>query len=502
MGRTEKSQGLAPPAVRKDMRAKQARAIVKKVVPALLASNARARKGAEGSELIVEPGAVGNSEKGREGKEKKEREKDKNKNKEEVYVKRKGQGKRKAKGGDIADDDHEEMSEGPKKGKGKRRDSLEKDMAHLSLSPSQPQPPRRTRIITTDTLTAAHILSSPHRAAKPSTKPPQNPCILNMASPLRPGGGILAGATSQEEFLCARTTLLPSLKDAFYRLPELGGIWTRDVLVFRRPGSLAASANEMPAAERYWVDVVSAGMLRFPDLEGGEDEVKRLSARDARFVEAKMRAVLRIAEAKGVRRLVLGAWGCGAYGNPVADVARAWRRVLDGETAGAAARGGSAKAGGGKGVRETWPLLSDVVFAISSPKMAEDFARAFGGGIEVEAGPGRADEEDEEEEEDGEAENLRGKIRGLQEQIGMVWNPDLKARLGTVLEGLQAQLKERERGGGGSGSDDDEEDEDDHEDEDEEDEDDDESDAEDADLNDLSPVSSSPRSLGHQDTRS
>jgi hypothetical protein len=507
MGRTEKSQGLAPPAVRKDMRAKQARAIVKKVVPALLASNARARKGAEGSELIVEPGAVGDSEKGREGKEKKEREKDKNKNKEEVYVKRKGQGKRKAKGGDIADDDNEEMSEGPKKGKGKRRDSFEKDMAHLSLSPSQPpqpQPPRRTRIITTDTLTAAHILSSPHRAAKPSTKPPQNPCILNMASPLRPGGGILAGATSQEEFLCARTTLLPSLKDAFYRLPELGGIWTRDVLVFRRPGSLAASANEMPAAERYWVDVVSAGMLRFPDLEGGEDEVKRLSARDARFVEAKMRAVLRIVEAKGVRRLVLGAWGCGAYGNPVADVARAWRRVLDGEAAGAA-RAGSAKAGGGKGMRETWPLLSDVVFAISSPKMADDFARAFGGGIEVEAGPGRADEEDEEEEDDGEAEDLKGKIRGLQEQIGMVWNPDLKARLGTVLEGLQAQLKEREGGGGGSDSDDVEEDEDDNEDGDEEDEnedDDNESDAEDADPNDLSSVSSSPRSLGHQDSRS
>jgi hypothetical protein len=100
---------------------------------------------------------------------------------------------------------------------------------------------------------------------------------------------------------------------------------------------------------------------------------------------------------------------------------------------------------------------------------------------------------------------LRGKIRGLQEQIGMVWNPDLKARLGNVLEGLQAQLKEREGGGGGSDSDDVEEDEDDNENGDEEDEnedDDNESDVEDADPNDLSSVSSSPRSLGHQDSRS
>ena len=462
MGRTEKSQGLAPPAVRKDMRAKQARAIVKKVVPALLASNARARRGAEGSELIVDPGVVGESE-----RERKDRGQNKEKDKEGVYVKRKGQGKRKAKGGGVHDeDDNEEREEGPKKGRGKKNDSLEKDMAHLSLSshnlPSQPA--RRTRIITTDTLTAASLLSPRPRTSKPSTKPAQNPCILNMASPLRPGGGILAGATSQEEFLCARTTLLPSLKDAFYRLPERGGIWTPDVLVFRRPGSLGAPAHEVPVAERYWVDVVSAGMLRFPDLEGGEDEVKRLSVRDARLVEAKMRAVLRIAQAKGVRKLVLGAWGCGAYGNPVADVARAWRRVLDGEATAGTAAGGSTKVQG-KAVRETWPLLSEVVFAISSPKMAGDFARAFGGGVEVEAGPGHVDEEDEDES-DGEAEELRGKIRALQEQIGMVWNPDLKARLGAVLEGLQVQLKEREGGGEEPDSEDSVEDDDDDEDED------------------------------------
>ncbi|KAF1970662.1 hypothetical protein BU23DRAFT_556622 [Bimuria novae-zelandiae CBS 107.79] len=58
MGRTEKSQGLAPPAIRKDIRAKQARRIINKVVPAILASNARARKSAENSELIVDPGPI------------------------------------------------------------------------------------------------------------------------------------------------------------------------------------------------------------------------------------------------------------------------------------------------------------------------------------------------------------------------------------------------------------------------------------------------------------
>lgn len=78
-----------------------------------------------------------------------------------------------------------------------------------------------------DTLAAARgLLSSPANNT-------QKVSVLNMASPLSPGGGFLNGATSQEESLCMHTTLLPSLRDEFYRLPELGCVYTPDVLVFR-----------------------------------------------------------------------------------------------------------------------------------------------------------------------------------------------------------------------------------------------------------------------------
>jgi hypothetical protein len=86
-----------------------------------------------------------------------------------------------------------------------------------------------------------------------------------MASPIRPGGGFLDGANSQEEFLCARTTLFPSLWDSFYRLPEIGGIYTPDVLVFR---DSTPEANDLTKRDRYFLDVVSAGMFRFPDSRG------------------------------------------------------------------------------------------------------------------------------------------------------------------------------------------------------------------------------------------
>jgi uncharacterized protein (TIGR02452 family) len=421
MGRTEKSQGLAPPAIRKDIRAKQAKQVINKTIPALLASISRAAKAVESSELIVDPASSSVDARGKPEAENQE---------DAAYIKRKGQGRRKVKNDNVPD-----IGKDISKSKSKRRqNSKDLDIGTLDIiSPphSLPPPPplRKIRIRTTDTLTAASLLA--HVPTKPSKKGP-NICILNMASPLRPGGGILTGATSQEEFLCARTTLLPSLHESYYRLPELGGIWSPDVLVFHDASAL--SNADLSIQNRFWVDVISAGMLRFPELEG--DEVKRLGRRDRGLVEAKMRAVMRIASVKGVRKIVLGAWGCGAYGNPVVDIATAWRNVLCNSPS------HNRK---GKPDTETWPCIEEVVFAIGNRRMAREFAGAFGEGVVVEAGPTQdVGDEDDDEGEDKVAEELRAKIAEMEGQVSQVWNPDLKSRMGVILEGLRTQLKERE----------------------------------------------------------
>lgn len=290
-------------------RAKQAKDVIIREVPALLKSNVRARRGVEAAELITDPPPP-------------------------------------------------------------------------SLSSNNAPPSTPITLWKTDVLSAAHRLTTP----SPET-PHHHPkvAILNMASPLRPGGGILQGSTGQEEWLCARTTLYASLKEEFYRLPEVGGIYTPDVLVFRRWDE---AATELPKKEWFYVDVMSAGMLRFPDLDREEGEAegegRYAEEKDREMVVRKMRAVMRILRQKGVEKVVLGAWGVGAYGNPVGEVASAWKRVLVGKK--------------GKG-REGWDGL-EVVFAVKEGRMAEQFAEEFGKGLVVE----EIDGEEEEDEEDGERE--------------------------------------------------------------------------------------------------
>lgn len=63
MGRTGPTIGLTPQAHRKDVRAKQAHSIINKTIPALLASNARARRGVEEASLIVDPPALSSKQK-------------------------------------------------------------------------------------------------------------------------------------------------------------------------------------------------------------------------------------------------------------------------------------------------------------------------------------------------------------------------------------------------------------------------------------------------------
>ncbi|KAI1163806.1 hypothetical protein F5B18DRAFT_618279 [Nemania serpens] len=519
MGRTEPTVVKPPAAFRRDARAKRARATLNKVIPALLSAHPRARRGIERSELIVDPPGLHQRGTQREegGKGSKHASLDGDR-KGASSAKRDGRRKRERRSdeqpqfGDEKKNTRRERDE-------RKHDASTKSESHSLLAPGANGPRITLRIA--DTLTAAQWLLDPGPSSSSSSSYQQQQRqrkrrgskedstyatpdsvavgtkvgILNMASPLSPGGGFLNGATSQEESLCMRTTLLPALRDEFYRLPELGVVHTPDVLVFRSADATSPSSSSfasrtetgahgsgsgsaisgtgddekdvLPKNDRWFLDVASAAMLRLPETEDG----RYANAADRELAERKMRAVLRVFCAGGCSRVVLGAWGCGAYGNPVAEIAEAWRRVLcprsEGEDRDRAnndaafdrdeGKGGRRKKGGREKKsrtrdREAWgACIDEIVFAIKDAGMAASFARAFGedilplptsrsgdgerGSVSSTTGDG-----DEDPAEVARVSEIWGKIAQLEIQVAQVRSPHLKLGLETVLAGLRRQL--------------------------------------------------------------
>lgn len=431
MGRTEPSRPpLAPQSHRKDQRAKHARLTIKKTIPALLKTNYRARQGILEAELIVDPLPVQSAKS----------------NSPPAVPKSESDVK---------------GSSGSKKKRGKKSRDLDRDaeeqipiQAHSGKKlNSDDNGPLIYKIQVSDTLQAAQKVHG-QLPKKPKT-PNQNIAVLNMASPLRPGGGVLNGATSQEESLCTRTTLLPTLRDEWYRLPDVGAAWSPDVCVFRVP-TMEGGDQELGRRDRFFVDVISAGMLRFPEVlekpignpagsvegtgdgeEAVETETIYANEADRELVFKKIRGVMRILQAKGAERVVLGAWGCGAYGNPVREIAILWKKVLLGKVR-------KDKSKGPVALGREWKPVKEIVFAIKDRKLADEFAEAWGGDIVVEYGPEReyCSATGRNEVDDRNLEELTEKIRILELDLEQAKTPLLRQALENALASLQGQLEE------------------------------------------------------------
>ncbi|KAK0119564.1 hypothetical protein ONS95_011004 [Cadophora gregata] len=184
-----------------------------------------------------------------------------------------------------------------------------------SLAVPVPNPPR-IRVIKSDTFDAAEATIKAH--------PGSSIAVLNMASALQPGGGVLRGALAQEEALCVRSTLYPSLKPNYYRMPVLSAVYTQDVLVFR-----GSDLVDLPKSEWFYTAVISCAALKGPDVKKVEDgKMVYAEDKDREIMTEKIRLIFQIANDKGIKHLILGALGCGAYHNPPTEVAQIFRKVL------------------------------------------------------------------------------------------------------------------------------------------------------------------------------
>lgn len=151
---------------------------------------------------------------------------------------------------------------------------------------------------------------------------------LVFASARNPGGGFLNGAQAQEESVARASALYPCLLAAgdFYRHHRAHEdltytdrvIYSPQVPVFRDD-----KGNLLP--EPYPVSFLTAAAPNRSAIVRNQPE--RADGIPAALRRRAVR-VLHVAAAHGHRRLVLGAWGCGVFGNEPAVVAETFRDVL------------------------------------------------------------------------------------------------------------------------------------------------------------------------------
>lgn len=189
---------------------------------------------------------------------------------------------------------------------------------------------------------------------------PEDITVLNMASWRVPGGGVLKGSRAQEEDICRRSNLLESIgvgstvvskylgltyDPYMYPLKEDEQILTIGVTVFR-------NSNYELRERPFRCNILTASAIQRPTLVRGH-----LSENDKELMKRKIRLILNNSSITKVKVLVLGAFGCGAYGNPPEDVAKLFKEIL---------------------TEETIPkCIERVVFAILDKKSTDNNLKAF-----------------------------------------------------------------------------------------------------------------------------
>ncbi len=152
--------------------------------------------------------------------------------------------------------------------------------------------------------------------------------LLNLASAVRPGGGVRDGMGGQEEDLCRDSTLLLSLESgeakAYYeynnalktRLASDAVILSPNVAVFRdEKGELLREPFKIS------VLTCAAPNVRFGFEGKSEEEYKKLLCE-------RIEGILKSAVYLGYRDIILGAFGCGAFKNDAALVSDDFYQAL------------------------------------------------------------------------------------------------------------------------------------------------------------------------------
>jgi len=155
-----------------------------------------------------------------------------------------------------------------------------------------------------------------------------NALVMNFANAHNPGGGFRIGASAQEEALCRCSTLYASITSKraseMYKYNNTHASTVESDYMLISPNVVVFRDEQCNLMS----EPVTMGVVTVPAPNRyGAALLARNKVVEDTFIR-RIRIMLVAAAEYGYKNLVLGAWGCGAFGNKPEDVSEYFRKVI------------------------------------------------------------------------------------------------------------------------------------------------------------------------------
>lgn len=154
------------------------------------------------------------------------------------------------------------------------------------------------------------------------------PFVMNFANAHVPGGGFLLGARAQEEALCRCSTLYTSIASdsakEMYHYNNTHISSTESDYMLLSPDVCVFRDNDLNFLEKPFMAAVITAPA--PNRRGAAFAESKKNIEEV--FRRRIRIILAAAVEYGYKDLVLGAWGCGAFGNSPEMVSGVFRELL------------------------------------------------------------------------------------------------------------------------------------------------------------------------------
>lgn len=147
--------------------------------------------------------------------------------------------------------------------------------------------------------------------------------VLNFASFTSPGGGFMSGAHAQEEDLCHNSNLYERISSELdfyaYNIKHKNNGAYENRAIF----SYDVKFIDPDTNKSYLVDVITCAA---PNKSVGR--YQNISWNNTEILKSRIKFILDIARTEKIQTLILGAWGCGIFGQDPREVAKLFKEEL------------------------------------------------------------------------------------------------------------------------------------------------------------------------------